>query len=161
MGGLESVFGTMQHVAWWQECLRAIVIFVYGLMLMRVSGRRTFGRWSALDIVVSIVFGSSLSRALTGNAPFPGTMAAMTVLILLHWVLARCVAKWPAISAMLEGRPIELVRDGRRNHQAMSASAVSRADLEEALHGSGIERVSEARTVSLEPSGRITVRKSG
>ena len=32
-----------------------------------------FGRWSALDIVLAIITGSSLSRARTGSAPLWGT----------------------------------------------------------------------------------------
>jgi hypothetical protein len=39
-----------------------------------VAGRRVFGRWAALDIVVAIVVGSNLSRALTGAAQLGGTL---------------------------------------------------------------------------------------
>jgi len=159
MSVLTSVFGSLQHVAWWQECLRALAVFVYGLFLMRISGRRTFGRWSALDIVISIVFGSSLSRALTGNAPFGGTLAAMTVLMALHWLLARAVVKSRRVSAWFEGAPVELARDGHSDENTISNWSVSQADLAEALRGSGIQHLSEARLVVLEPSGKITVVK--
>ena len=158
---LTSVFGTLQHLAWWQECLRALVVFVYGLALMRITGRRTFGRWSALDIVVSIVFGSSISRALTGNAPFGGTLAAMTLLIALHWVLARAVVRSRRASALFEGESVVLACDGQTDQATMTRWSVSRADLNEALHGSGIQLVSDATVVMLEPSGKITVVKQG
>jgi uncharacterized membrane protein YcaP (DUF421 family) len=159
MAALDGIFGTMRHVAWWQECLRALVVFVYGLLLLRTTGRRTFGRWSALDIVVSIVFGSSLSRALTGNAPFGGTIAAMTVLVGLHWLLARATVKSPAVSRFIEGEPIELAGDGEAREAALRQWAVSHADMAESLRGSGIDRVADAHRVMLEPSGKITVVK--
>ena len=92
MGILEFVFGSTGHISWWQECVRAIAIFAYGLILVRLAGRRIFGRWAALDIVVAIIIGSNLSRALTGNAPFGGTLAACALLVALHWVLAQGVA---------------------------------------------------------------------
>ena len=57
MSDLNIIFGTMQHVTWWQECLRGIVVFGYGLLLVRLTGRPTFGRWSAPDIVISIILG--------------------------------------------------------------------------------------------------------
>ncbi len=161
MSALNSVFGTLQHLQWWQECLRALVIFVYGLALMRISGRRTFGRWSALDIVVSIVFGSSLSRTLTGNAPFGGTLAAMTVLMALHWILARAVVRSHRVSQFFEGAPVELARGGDRDDTTMSNWSVSHADLAEALRGSGVQHVADAHVVMLEPSGKITVVKKG
>jgi uncharacterized membrane protein YcaP (DUF421 family) len=161
MHALESVFGTEMHVAWWQECLRAPVVFGYGLVLLRLTGRRTFGRWSALDIVVSIVLGSSLSRAVTGNAPFGGTLAAMGLLMLLHWLLGQAVARSASASRVLEGTPVELAKGGRPRRSEMLRESVSDADLQESLRGSGIETLAEARLVVLEPSGRINVLKHG
>lgn len=161
MQAFDAVFGTQQHVLWWQECLRALVIFAYGLVLMRSSGRRTFGRWSALDIIVSIMLGSSLSRAVTGGAPFGGTMAAMGVVVGLHWILARVSAVSPKAAAALEGKPVELVLAGNRDEAAMRRFSISRPDLQEALHGAGIMRLAEAHLVILEPSGKISVLKQG
>ncbi len=68
-----AIFGRDDAVDTAQLVARACLIFVYGLVLVRLAGRRVFGRWSALDIIVSIVVGSNLSRALTGNAPLLGT----------------------------------------------------------------------------------------
>lgn len=56
-----------------QECLRSIAVFAFGLALVRLAGRRMFCKWSAIDIIVSIMIGSNLSRAITGSAPFLGT----------------------------------------------------------------------------------------
>lgn len=52
---------------WSQDCARAVLVFICGLVLVRIAGRRVFGQWSALEIVVSIIIGSNLSRALTGS----------------------------------------------------------------------------------------------
>jgi uncharacterized membrane protein YcaP (DUF421 family) len=156
---LNIIFGTMQHVTWWQECLRAIVVFGYGLLLVRLTGRRTFGRWSAPDIVISIILGSSLSRAVTGSAPFAGTMGAMAILMGLHWVLGRVVAASPKWSALLEGIPVVLARKGTRDDKAMLTFSVSRSDLEESLRGAGVQNLADAGVVTLEPSGKITVVK--
>ena len=62
----DTIFGPLGHLTWWQECNRALVVFIYGLAIMRVAGRRVFGKWAALDIIVSVIVGSNLSRALTG-----------------------------------------------------------------------------------------------
>ncbi len=159
MSNLDSIFGTMQHVTWWQECLRAVAVFGYGLLLVRITGRRTFGRWSAPDIVISIILGSSLSRAVTGSAPFGGTLVAMAILMGLHWVLGRAAAASPKWSAVLEGIPIVLARGGARDDKAMLTFSVSRADFEEALRDSGFQNPADAAVVTLEPSGKITVVK--
>src|SRR5918912_2131549 len=108
-----ELFGANPHLLWWQECMRAIVIFLYGLALVRIAGRRVFGKWAALDIIVSIVIGSNLSRALTGSAALWGTLAATTLLMALHWALAHAVARSTRLSHLLEGQPIRLGAGGR------------------------------------------------
>ncbi len=155
-----AVFGVMQHVAWWQECLRAALAFAYGLVMLRCTGRRTFAAWSAIDIVVSIMFGSSMSRMVTGNAPMPGTIAAMSLLVFLHWLTARLVARSSKLSLILEGAPVEISRAGRVDQEAQLRETVSQFDLEEALRGSGLESASQARLIVVEPSGKISVLKS-
>lgn len=156
---LAGAFGHGSGLAGWQECLRALVVFVYGLAAVRIAGRRVFGRWTALDIVVAIVFGSSLSRAITGNADLAGTLAAMTLLLALHWLLARAASRWNWASRLLEGVPVVLGQDGKVAPEALRRDGISRNDLGEALRQNGLEEVSGSRLVVLEPSGKITVLK--
>ena len=58
---LTQIFGSTHAVTWWQECTRTVVVFCYGLAVVRLAGRRVFGKWAALDFIVSIIVGSSLS----------------------------------------------------------------------------------------------------
>ena len=143
---MDAIFGSSSDLAWYQECARAALIFVYGLALVRVAGRRIFGKWSALDIVVSIIIGSNLSRALTGIAQLWGTLAATTLLVALHWVLARLVARSPGFSRVIEGKPIQLARH-QPSHSVRERYAVSQSDLNEALRESGVDDIAAARAV--------------
>ncbi len=111
MDTFNTIFGTVGDVSWWQECNRAILIFIFGLVVIRLSGRRTFGRWSALDLIVSVTAGSTLSRTLTGEAPLFGTMAATGVFVALHWMLAQTVARSPSACNILEGAPIVIAEN--------------------------------------------------
>jgi uncharacterized membrane protein YcaP (DUF421 family) len=156
---LSDLFGTGEHLTWWQESTRAVLVFIYGLTLVRVTGRRAFGKWSALDIIVSIIIGSCLSRTITGNAPLGGTLLAMAVLMALHWVLAHSTARYPSVSRLVEGSSIELARSGVERTDARIANAISAKDLSEALRKAGVEGVADTRLVMLEPSGNITVIK--
>ncbi|MBE7198833.1 MAG: DUF421 domain-containing protein [Parafilimonas terrae] len=158
---LDTLFGTGRDLTLWQECARAVLIFAYGLLLMRLSGRRTFGKWSALDIVVSIMLSSSLSRALTGSAPLFGTMAASTILVLLHWLLAQGATRSARLARLVEGAAIDLSRGGRLDEAARLRQSVSAADLAEALRQAGIDSVGETARITLEPSGKITVKRAG
>ena len=125
------------------------MIFVYGLALVRIAGRRVFGKWSALDIIVSVVVGSNLSRGLTGGAAFDETLAATTLLMALHWVLAHAASRAGWFSSLVEGKSVRLTQNGVSKKAALLRESISQADLEEALCQSGVEHVTETRLIVL------------
>ena len=157
MGRVDALFGTGPDLTWVQECARALIVFAYGLLAVRLSGRRIFGKWSALDIVISIVIGSNLSRVMTGNAQFFGTLAATTALLVIHRLLAQLVCHFPRMSSLIEGTSVPLLRNGSLDDREVRRRSISAADLKEALHVAGLERIEDARFVTLEPSGKIVV----
>jgi len=142
-----------------QECARAVLVFVYGLVLVRLAGRRVFGKWAALDIIVSIVLGSNLSRCLTGSAPLWGTLVATTLMFGVHGLLTVAAAHAPWVSRLVEGSPAVLGRDGTIDAHAMRRHRVSEAALDEALRTSGLTDAAQARLILLEPNGHISVLK--
>ena len=154
---LLGVFGVTNHIEWWQELPRAIVVFVFGLLLLRLSGRRAFARWSALDIIVSIIMGSSLSRALTGSAPLGGTLLAMILLAFLHWLLARTASRSERFAHLIEGGAVVLGQSGTISEQQLRQHNISATDFQEALRKEGVGEIARTRQITLEPSGNITV----
>jgi uncharacterized membrane protein YcaP (DUF421 family) len=161
-GTLIAIFGVKDHLDIAQECARAVLIFCYGLVILRLSGRRAFAHWSALDVVVSIIVGSSLSRALTGGAPLAGTLAAVAVLSLLHLLVAYAVAGSKSLSRLIEGEPVILARDGVLNEKARLWHAVSETDICEAMRREqlkGMEEIARVRELTLEVNGKLTILK--
>jgi uncharacterized membrane protein YcaP (DUF421 family) len=75
-------------ITWWQMSVRAVLNFAYALTLYRVLPRRAYGGSANVDTVLTVIIGSNLSRALTGNAPLVETMAATTLMGGLHYLLA-------------------------------------------------------------------------
>jgi uncharacterized membrane protein YcaP (DUF421 family) len=161
-GTLIAIFGIKDHLDVGQECARAVLIFCYGLVMLRLSGRRTFAHWSALDIVMSIIVGSSLSRAMTGSAPLPGTLAAVAVLSLLHLLVAYAVAGSKSLSRLIEGPPVILARDGVLDNKMRLRHAVSQTDISEAMRSEqlkGMEEIGAVREMTLEVNGKLSILK--
>jgi uncharacterized membrane protein YcaP (DUF421 family) len=156
---MDQLFGVMGQVSVPQECARAVLIFLFGLLLLRISGRRSFARWSALDIIISIIVGSALARAMTGNAPLFGTLAAVVLLMALHMVCAYFAARSDRFAWIVEGNAVVLGRDGALDHGARRRHLVSNCDMAEALRRENVDDVSATAKVVLEPSGRINVLK--
>jgi uncharacterized membrane protein YcaP (DUF421 family) len=157
MAFLTSVFGQPPSITAGQELARTIVVLIYSIAAFRLSGRRTFARWSAPDLVVSMVAGSSLSRAMTGNAALGGTLAAVSLLILIHWAIAKMTARSQIASRIFEGSAVELAAHGTVHRLALRTNNISRTDLEEAVRQSGFDDIHQPAWMMLEPSGKISV----
>jgi uncharacterized membrane protein YcaP (DUF421 family) len=140
-----------------QLCARAVLLFLFGVVCIRIAGRRTFSQISPLDIIVAIIVGSNLSRAMTGKAPFFGGLAATLVVVVLHRLLAMATLRWSVLSQLFKGAPVTLVRDGVADEVAMRRHAISPADLAEGLRMEQVEHLGEARLATLEVGGKISV----
>src|SRR3546814_818751 len=67
-----------------QMAARAVVVYIVTLLVVRLGKKRFLGKATAFDVILGIMLGSIVSRAITGNAPFLPALAA-AVLIALHW----------------------------------------------------------------------------
>ena len=142
---------------WWQMCIRALVILLFGLLLVRLAGKRVFGKWGAIDIIVSVIIGSNLSRALTGSAPLIATLAATAMLVALHWLLTTLAARMNWLGPVLKGRPVRLISRGEVDARALRREGVGANDLEEALRCAGVEGPGQVDSAWLERNGQISV----
>ncbi len=147
-------------ILWWQMIIRAIFIFLYGFLLVRLVGVRPFGKQTPLEIVIAIVVGSNLSRALTGNARFLPTLAATAAIVLMFWLFEHVAARSHLAGRLLKGRAVRLMHEGALDEPAMRRHAVSRGDLEEAARSSGKPSLAGVSDAYLERSGKISTLKS-
>jgi uncharacterized membrane protein YcaP (DUF421 family) len=103
----------------WQMSLRAVIVFILAIGMLRIGDKRFMGRSTAFDVMLGIIFGSVVSRAITGNAPFLPTLVASMVLILLHWILAAIAFRSQRFGSMVKGHEQLLVRDGQMMENAL------------------------------------------
>src|SRR5688572_4763468 len=113
--------------------LRTIVIYVFTLLLVRLGSRRLLSKPSAFDVIVAIMVGSIMSRAINGSAPFVPTLIAGAMLLLMHWAFAAAAFRVHWISATVKGTRIPLIRDGKVLQDGVRRAQISEDDLAEAL----------------------------
>jgi uncharacterized membrane protein YcaP (DUF421 family) len=154
---VRSLIGPDESAEPWQICIRAVLVFVFGVLALRIAGRRTFSQATPLDIFVAIVVGSNLSRIMTGKASFFGGLAATLLLVILHRALAMATLRWNFISRILKSTPTPLVRDGKEDRRAMDRHGIAMADLEEALRLEQVRDCDEVELATLEASGKISI----
>src|SRR3954465_6842850 len=102
-----------QTMPWWEFALRGAGCYVGLLILLRLTGKRSFGEMSPFDIVVLILVGGALRSAMVGKdasllGPFISVATILAVDVLLGWLAARS----QRFNHFLEGRHVLLARKG-------------------------------------------------
>jgi uncharacterized membrane protein YcaP (DUF421 family) len=159
---LDALFGSnAETITWWQMCVRALVVACYAIVLFRVASRRIAGRDAVLDIVFAVIIGSTLSRALTGNAPLLPSMVAMAVVVLLHAVLAAGAAKFRWISRLTTGSATKIAADGKVDWRRARRANLGEEDVQEELRLHGVPSIESVKEAYLERNGRISIIRRG
>lgn len=138
--------------------VRALIIYVIALTLVRLGATRFMGKNTALDMILGFVLGSVLSRAITGNAPFLPAIVAGAVLVALHTLFAIVSFHWRTFGRMVKGYEHVLVKDGQVLWDNMRKSHIAVHDLEHALYTNGkVTDPKDVRIARLERNGEISV----
>lgn len=123
----------LENVNSGQMVLRAILIYALALLLIRIASKRFLSKATAFDVIVGIMLGSILSRAINGSAPFIPTVLAGAALLGVHRLFAALAYGTSFFGPLIKGEPRLLIKDGKVQEEAMRAAKLSDNDLEQAL----------------------------
>ncbi len=137
---------------------RALIVFVFAVILARAGDRRMLGHNAGFDIMLLVVLGSVLSRGINGQAAFFPSLGASALLVVLHDLLGRFALRWHWFSKLTKGDPRVLVRDGKKIPAELRRNKITGDDLEENLRLNGnVAGVAETAEARLERNGSISV----
>lgn len=158
MNVLIALFGEGRDLDGLQMSARAAVAFLCALLLIRISGRRSFGQRSTFDYVVAILLGATLSRFIVGASPAVPTIAASLILALLHRALGWLCVRSSFVDRLLGGAVRRIYQDGEFDDAQMTAALITRDDVHETvrdkLHATSLATVESAL---LEWNGQISL----
>ncbi|MBS3649341.1 DUF421 domain-containing protein [Pseudaminobacter sp. 19-2017] len=152
--GLER---NVENVNSGQMALRAILVYALALLLVRIGSKRFLSQATAFDVIVAIMLGSILSRAINGSAPFVPTILAGGALLAAHWVFATIAASTSFFGPLVKGEPRLLIKDGQVQEEEMRAAQLSKHDLEQALRLQNRQDPSRIKRAYLERNGSISI----
>jgi uncharacterized membrane protein YcaP (DUF421 family) len=154
---IENFFGTGEDLNALQMGMRAFVVFIICLILVRISGRRSFGLGMPLDNVTIILLGAILSRTVVGASPFIPTIAAAACLAILHRICGWLGFYNKIFGRVLKGTEIILYGDGKFNERNMRYGMVTKKDILSHLRLNGnTDSLDSIDRVYLERNGKIS-----
>lgn len=157
-----TLFGEGKDLNALQMGSRGIVVFFIALILIRVSGRRSFGVRTPLDNIISISLGAILSRAVVGASAFVPVIVTCFVIVLFHRLVGFFIARSKAFGRFLEGEKILLFENGAFIKESMKKALVCQEDIMQGVRKSAMtEDMDQIEKVFIERNGEISsIKKS-
>ena len=153
--GLGLDAGDMNPV---QIVLRTALVYVSTLIIVRLGSKRFLAEATAFDVIVGIMLGSVMSRAISGSAPFFPTLLAGIALLGLHWLFGVVAYHTSWFGAWIKGERVLLIKDGEIQRDGMRRSSITSDDLKQALRlKTNQTDPSKVELAYLERNGQISV----
>ena len=141
-----------------QIVLRTVLVYVATLVIVRLGSKRFLAEATAFDVIVGIMLGSVMSRAISGSAPFFPTLLAGAALLALHWLFAVVAYHTNWFGAWIKGERVLLIKDGEIQRDGMQRASITSDDLKQALRLQTSQAdPSTVELAYLERNGQISV----
>ena len=145
---------------WWVFVLRACVVYVMVMVLVRVSGKRAVGQFTPFDLVLLILIGNAVQNGINGgDNSLTGAAIMATTLIALNYAVAFVTSRSRRAERLVEGEPVVLARDGRVFDRVLRRELINKRDFHEAMRMNDVDDVDEIALALLETNGHITILK--
>jgi len=154
---LKQIFGEGKDLSILQMSCRGVVVFIIALLLIRISGRRSFGVRTALDNIISISLGAILSRAVVGASDFAAVVVTCFVIVLMHRLFGWFISTSKRFGKIMEGNKIKLYEGGKFLHSNMHRALVCEEDIMQGVRKSALtEDMNTIDKVYIERNGEIS-----
>ena len=145
----------------WQEllhtALRATLVYMFVLFVLRVLGKRSVGNLSAFDLLVALMIGEVTDEIIFGDVTLEKGLVALVVIGFWHYANAWVTFRSKTLDKLLEGEARPLVEHGQIDRDALAAERISEDELWSNLRSHGIDDITEVKKACLEPSGQVSV----
>ncbi len=139
---------------------RAILIYVFVLIVVRLLGKRTVGNFTAFDLIVAFLISEVVDEPIFGDVPIVQGLVAIAVVAAMHYANSYLGFRFPTFDELTGGKPRELVRDGKMIPEAMAAEHVNEEELQSMLRENQIDDINDVAVGTLETNGQLSVLKT-
>lgn len=138
--------------------LRAVVSFIFLLLVVKLMGQRSISQLRLLDFIIALTLGNIIAHPLSDEElGLKGSMITTIVLIMLYAAATWLSLKLPLFKHYLDPRPIELIKNGQILFHNLSAARISIEFLFSELRKEKVEDIQKVTLALWEPGGTISV----
>jgi len=155
----QSMFGFQIPAT--EKILRTLGVYLGLAVIMRLAGKRQLAQLNSFDLIVMLLLSNVVQNAVIGpDNSLTGGLLGAVVLVGFNAVLERIATATQRGTAIMEGTPTTLVKDGRFVEGKVRRTGLRDAEVVSALRHQGANTLRDVRRARLEPGGSISVELS-
>ncbi|WP_173918159.1 DUF421 domain-containing protein [Halobacillus sp. Marseille-Q1614] len=146
---------TLSSVEW---ILRAVIAFIFLVIVARVLGQRAISQLRLLDFVLALVIGNIIAHPLSDEGlGLKGSMITTLVLVSLYLCGIFMILKWRWFRRLVTNAPIPVVRNGEILFSGLKKARISLDVLLEELREEKVRDVKNVGLATWEADGKLSV----
>lgn len=138
--------------------VRAIVIYIFVLIVMRLMGKREIGQLQPFELVIAMMIADLAAIPLTANGVplFRGIISILGLLV-MHLLISVINMKSIILRGIISGKPKILIYRGKIDEQALIKERITINELQEKLRSNSVMSLGDVEFAILETSGDLSV----
>ncbi len=139
-----------------EKILRAIIVYAFLIVGLRLAGKRELAQLNPFDLVVLLTLSNTVQNAIIGNDnSVTGGLIGSATLLLVNYMVIRFLFTHERIDHVVEGERDVLIDHGQVREDHLKKELLTKQELEIAAHRQGFDDLKEIETAALEPGGGI------
>ena len=142
-----------------ESVLRAVAVYGFLVLVIRLAGRRTMAQLTDFDFVLLLIIAEATQQGLLGDdSSITNAFLVILTLIVIDIGLSLWKQRSSRIEKWLDGVPLVIVEEGRLLEDRVKKARVDEQDILAAarmLHG--LERMNQIKYAVLERAGGISI----
>jgi len=140
-----------------EKILRPIIVYVFLIVGLRLSGKRELAQLNPFDLIVLLTLSNTVQNAIIGedNTVTGGLIGAASLLV-VNYLVVRFLYDHRKLDQIIEGSPDILIEDGKVHEHKLKRELITTEELAAAARKQGFDTLNEVRQCVLEPGGTLT-----
>ena len=137
--------------------LRAIILYIFILVLTRAVGRRELNTLEPFDLILLVTIGDLVQQGVTQNDfSITGAMLAVGTIGVLTVFFSYLPWRFQVLRPMLEGVPSIVVEDGNVVQRNLRHHRLTKEEIAASARMNNIAKLEDIRWAVLETNGQLT-----
>jgi uncharacterized membrane protein YcaP (DUF421 family) len=140
-----------------ETVLRAALMYVFLLVIVRAMGKKELSGMSSFDLILLIIMGDLIQQGVTQqDTSMTAAMLAVATIVLIMVAFSYITFRWGKASPVLEGLSVIVVKRGRVQRQALVVERLTEDEVKAAAREQGIPDLRDVLVGVLEEDGKFS-----